>query len=195
MPNDHWNTPRELLERVEAIGPIALDPCSNSSSIVVSDVALFATGRARGRGFVKSRLGKHGGLDADWLGIVEDLGLDGTAVTYVNPKYSDPGPWVRKCIEESWRGCEIVLLVPSDSGVRWFQDAWRGCDAVCLPDHRLAFLDEKGKPAKGNRGSSAVFYFGDRGKRFLAAFHGYGVVVVRTRPPAPARVARAEAAE
>ncbi len=192
MANDHWNTPAEVLARVERVGAIALDPCSNASSIVRAQIAIFATGRVKGGGFLKSRRGKLGGLDADWSGIIEDLGADGPA--FVNPKYSDPAPWVRKCLEEAARGCEVVLLVPSDSGVRWFQDAWRGCDAVCLPDHRLAFLDAKGKPAKGNRGSSAIFYFGDRGKRFLAAFHDFGVVVVRTRPPAP-RVVRAEAAE
>lgn len=183
MPNDHWNSPHEVLERARRVGPIALDPCSNATSKVAAQVELFVDRKPKGGGFNRSRLGRRGGLDADWAGIVEDLGLAGAGITYVNPKYSNPAGWILKCLEEAARGCEQVLLVPSDSGVRWFQDAWRGCDAVCLPDHRLAFLDAKGKPAKGNRGSSAIFYFGDRGKRFLAAFHDFGIVVVRTRPP------------
>ena len=200
MSNDHWNTPAEVLERVEALGPIRLDPCSNRTSAVEADVALFVEGSVEGRGFDRKRclVRTGGGLTADWFEICAGLGAI-NPVVYVNPPYSKPGPWVRKCMHEAAkRGAagselDLVLLVPSDSGVRWFQDAWRGCDAVNLPDHRLAFLDGKGRPVKGNRGSSAIFYFGERSKRFLAAFHDFGVTVVRTRPP---RIpVRAEAAE
>lgn len=199
MSNDHWNTPAEVLTRVARVGRIALDPCSNASSIVEADVAIFADGRVDGGGFDRRRClaRSGGGLTADWFEICHGRGVVNPLV-YVNPPYSHPARWIRKCVDEARKeghpgaALEIVLLVPSDTGIRWFQESWRESDAVCLPDHRIAFLDTKGRPAKGNRGSQAIFYFGERPRRFLAAFHDFGVVVVRTRPPRPVRVEAAE---
>jgi phage N-6-adenine-methyltransferase len=39
---------------------------------------------------------------------------------FLNPPYTDIGPWYRKCAEEYALGVRIVSLVPMDSATSWF---------------------------------------------------------------------------
>ena len=48
------------------------------------------------------------------------LRMDWEDKTYVNPPYSDPLPWVEKAIEESKKGCYVVMLLKVDTSTRWF---------------------------------------------------------------------------
>ncbi len=67
--------------------------------------------------------------------------------TYVNPPYSNPMPWVIKAIEESKKGCTVVMLLKHDSSTRWFK---------MLHEHGSKFLLVHGR-LKFRTGASAPF--------------------------------------
>lgn len=56
-------------------------------------------------------IGGNGGLDREW----------GT-ITFFNPPYSKPEPWVKKAYEESLKGKTIVGLLRGDTSTRWFHN-------------------------------------------------------------------------
>ena len=41
---------------------------------------------------------------------------------WLNPPYSDIGPWAAKCAEEMKHGATILLLTPASVGAGWFHD-------------------------------------------------------------------------
>ncbi|EGR2744190.1 adenine methyltransferase [Vibrio parahaemolyticus] len=57
------------------------------------------------------------GLGQDWAGAV--IPFKRTTV-WVNPPYSDIGPWMLKAKEEQAKGVTTVLLVPHDNRAEWW---------------------------------------------------------------------------
>jgi hypothetical protein len=142
-----WCTPRVVLECVEAIDSIALDPCWSPRSLVQADECL-------------SLEGGNDGLTYSWRSL-------GTGLVYVNPPYGAAlKQWVPKILAEAEAGCEIVALLPNRTEAGWFADLHSACDAAVAWRGRLTFV---GAPHSAMFGS-AVFYFGERRKRFLSAF-------------------------
>ena len=86
---------------IEAFGAVDLDPCSNPSSVVKARFRMAA-----------------GGLDSSWTGLV-----------YVNGPWSDLMPWVKKAVEASDRGAEVLFLARTESATAW---------AHLLCEHRTA---------------------------------------------------------
>lgn len=168
------NTPREILDVLKPLGRIALDPCSNATSIV----------RARQAWTVADD-----GLARAWM-------VDG--LVYVNPPYGDELPiWIRKCSEEAARGAEIVMLVPARSDTQWFGFAAEVAD-VALWKGRIKYGGNR-HPAPF---PICLIYFGPRPALFAKAVEKKCVRVLSAVTPAwrrrpsiePAKVLRKRAA-
>ena len=77
---------------------------------------------------------------------------------YVNPPYSNIGPWVDKAIEQHRQGKTIVMLIPSDTSVKWFKKAFDSCNEVRFISGRLSFINaDTQKPVNGNNKGSVLF--------------------------------------
>lgn len=93
-------------------------------------------------------------LTQDWAATLRLMISEfccGPAAMWMNPPYSKPGPWVQKAYEESQKGAIIMGLLGDDRSTSWYQD-WIEDKAplVFIPDRRIAFCDETGKPQPGN---------------------------------------------
>ena len=98
---DDWFTPRRILGAVVfALGGIELDPCCHPGSPA------------------------HGVADRTYCLSDGDDGLampwDARSV-FVNPPYSDVGPWLERCRIAAGKGAGVVALVPTRPETR----AWR----------------------------------------------------------------------
>ena len=147
-----WNTPANVLEVVNAIDEIGLDPCSNPNSIVKAKTTYT--------------LPKQDGLRRPWTrrGLV-----------YVNPPYGrEIVAWMRRCQQQAARGVEIVALVPVRADTRWWHTYCvpPKADAVCFWQGRLRFL---GAPTCAPF-SSALVYWGPRRPAFLRAASKVGAL-------------------
>ena len=79
---------------------------------------------------------------------------------WCNNPYSETGQWVDKAIEEMRKGRLTVMLIPSDTSVKWFKKAFYNCTECHFISGRLAFINaDTKKPASGNNKGSVVFIF------------------------------------
>ncbi|HGN2013295.1 TPA: phage N-6-adenine-methyltransferase [Proteus mirabilis] len=91
---------------------------------------------------------KDNSLNCDW----ESYGS-----IWVNPPYSDIQPWVNKAAEQCRKQLQpIVMLVPSDTSVGWYESALETVDEVRLiTGGRISFINaETKKPVSGNNKGS-----------------------------------------
>lgn len=160
-----WCTPPKYVRAVREVfgGQIALDPCSNSHSVV--------------RAKVEYALPEKDGLRETW-----DF-----PTVYVNPPYGadrDRGTtikdWLRRCahVRERHRA-EVLALIPVATNTRHWKDfVWGVAEAVCfLYDTRLRFLVEGKDEGKGAPMSCAMVYWGDHFATFERVFLPHGAVV------------------
>jgi hypothetical protein len=144
-------------------GIIALDPCSNSHSVVHAEV--------------EYRLPDRDGLHSEW-----DF-----STIYVNPPYGADRhrgttikDWLHRCAyaREKHRS-EVLALVPVATNTKhWKQYVFGVADAVCfLYDTRLRFLVDGKDEGKGAPMSCSMVYWGDHVPRFREVFLRYGAVV------------------
>ncbi len=168
-----WNTPECVLERLRELGPIALDPCSNDSSIVGA------------REEWRIERGEDG-LARPW----HDVGL-----VYVNPPYDDLERWAAKMAREAARNVEIVACIPARTETVAFQKhILPTCTAIAFWKGRIKFGAGRAATAQASlfgaaetpleEGEntapfpSALPYWGTRPRRFARAFDSVGWVVV-----------------
>lgn len=151
-PGDHYCTPPSIVDLVNEVDSIALDPCSNKYSIVGAEIEL--------------RLEKgDDGLRTAWSPICKKL--DG--LWYCNPPYSGGqiGLWSRKaCIEWS-DGAPGIFLANVDTSAEWFRLCSRSAVSRAFPP-RISFM-LRGKLIDGNRAAQVLFYFGRDPERFATA--------------------------
>jgi phage N-6-adenine-methyltransferase len=164
---DAWTTPEPVITRLLRVGFIGLDPCSNPASEVPAATRLMLE-----RG--------DDGLAADWAELAAGR------LVYCNPPYGRViADWMKKCTQESGRGCEVIALVPARVDAAWFQRWVFECaDSVAFWRGRLRFGNPPpGRPQNGSTFPSAVVYWGRRPARFKAAFLDAGPVfdVARAR--------------
>lgn len=155
-----WTTPQCVIDALEPMGPIGLDPCSNPQSIVPARVRLsLETG--------------DDGLAADWDSLIDVR----REIVFVNPPYGRAiGAWVAKCIEQERRGVRIALLLPARTDTRWFQQVMLFAPQVAFWNGRLKF---GGAPAPAPF-PSAIFWLGCDWEFFSMALERYAIVM-RTR--------------
>lgn len=102
-PTDHWNTPAWLWALIEtAWGPIAYDPCSNPTAPGHPD---SSDGIA------------EDGLAVDWYTRAAG------GLVYVNPPYSNVGPWATKFRRMCRLDAPCLLLVKLDPTTAWWAEA------------------------------------------------------------------------
>lgn len=63
---------------------------------------------------------------------------------WLNPPYSDIGPWVEKAIEQQERGIGTVMLVPQDTSTEWYPG-----ERASEVRHITGYHDENGKWRNG----------------------------------------------
>jgi len=134
-PSDECYTPNWLVDLAELeLDGIDTDPCWAEGSHVR---AAWQYDR------------EADGLVRGWVGGV-----------WLNPPYSNVGPWLSKAVRVSSEGCRVVALVKADPSVGWWNRyVWPKADAVGFLRKRVAF---DGAYAKG------------RGANFASAVVGYG---------------------
>ncbi len=66
---------------------------------------------------------------------------------WMNPPYSDPGPWCKKAYRQSQKGLIIVGCLPDDRSAMWYQN-WIEDKAplVYVPNKRVSFDGQNGNP-------------------------------------------------
>lgn len=155
--NDERGTPAHVIRLFQdAIGGLFdLDPAAGAEPIQI----------ARER-YTKA----ENGLARDWSG----------SAVWLNPPYSDPGPWLAKAVAEIDRrdddAPELVLaLVKGDVSTRWFQDYATQADYLGLVDGRLSFHGADGSAPF----ASIVAAFGDVTEDVLDALDRLGSVYSR----------------
>tara|TARA_R110000868_G_scaffold219871_2_gene470957 strand:- start:410 stop:895 length:486 start_codon:yes stop_codon:yes gene_type:complete len=76
---------------------------------------------------------------------------------WCNPPYSNIMPWVNKAIIENKKGKVVVMLVPSDTSVKWFKKAFDTCDDIRFISGRISFINSTTqKPVSGNNKGSVL---------------------------------------
>lgn len=158
----HWGTPPKYVNAVrEFLGTIALDPCSNESSVVGAGVEYVLP-------------------DKD--GLIESWNYP---TIYVNPPYGrDPVrrtsilDWLRRCSEANKDyGSEVLALIPVAVNTKhWKSYIFGVANSVCfLADTRLKFIN--GSNDKGAPMACSIVYWGRDTERFYAQFSKFGAVV------------------
>lgn len=158
MTGNFWLTPETILDRVRAVGEIALDPCTNS------------TNPTRAKWFITAESDPDG-LLSEWKVRA------GGGLVFANPPYGrgHADAWAGKFVHEARLGCEIIALVRGDMSTRWARQLIHAAHALCFPP-RIKFKGATGSP----NFSSALFYFGPRREVFRHAFRDLGPVIQLT---------------
>lgn len=147
-----YNTPLYILDHVEKLGAITLDPCWNVRSRVRAATVYTEA---------------DDGLAQPWAG----------RLVFVNYPYGYKllRKFVTKIGQEAARGqCrEIVSLGPASTETIGFRIELTNANAVCLVDHRVVFDGE----AHGAFFASSLFYYGPSIASFRAAMKGLGPVL------------------
>lgn len=160
-----WCTPPKYVRAVREVfgGTVALDPCSNTHSVV--------------RAEVEYRLPECDGLHGSW----------DYPTIYVNPPYgadrhrgTSIKDWLRRCANahEQYES-DVLALVPVATNTKHWKDYIFGvADAVCfLYDTRLRFLVDGKDEGKGAPMSCAMIYWGACVNRFQDVMFPHGAVV------------------
>jgi phage N-6-adenine-methyltransferase len=119
---DEWHTPPEILADLEReFGPFTLDPCCRQQT---AKAPRFYTR-------------DDDGLLQPWFGRV-----------WLNPPYSNPGPWLKKAKEVVRNGtCELVVaLLPASTDTAWFHDYVLGHAEIRFKRGRVRFYGWENTP-------------------------------------------------
>ena len=123
---DEWYTPFEVLRAIRSLthdGRIAVDPCYAPRSLTDPHHR------------IDIRRGGDG-LTDEW---------PGHGLAFVNPPYSDVGPWLARCQHES-RKRQVIMLIPMrPETAAWWSHVWRGGGFVVVQRGRLRFVGPTGE--------------------------------------------------
>lgn len=116
--HNEWATPQDLFDKLDNEFHFTLDPCATDENHKCE----------------KYFTQEQDGLSQDW----------GGERVFCNPPYSEIKKWVRKCYEESHKEeTLVVLLIPSRTSTRYFQDYIYHRAEIRFVDGRLHFNDAK----------------------------------------------------
>lgn len=130
--SDDWATPLEIvLEFEREFGPFHLDACCRPETAKAPHYYTKA----------------DNALEQPWRGRV-----------WMNPPFSDPGPWLEKAILEtaSGRADLVVALLPAATDTGWFHDFVIGRAELRFRRGRIKFLGWRGTPI-GSPKAGTVF--------------------------------------
>ena len=144
MSKDAYQTPREVFAPFHVEFNFAVDVCASTNNALLPH-------------FITE---EENCLTADWCrysGRSEPTGW----YAWMNPPYSNIGPFVKRAEEMAAQGIGTVMLVMMDQSVGWYKEAIKTCQEVRLViGGRLSFIDPStGKPAAGNnKGSMFIIW-------------------------------------
>lgn len=128
--SDHWTTPWAIVRALEAeFGEFDLDPCCTALS---AKTARYYTP-------------VDDGLALPWFGRV-----------FLNPPYSNPGPWLAKAIAE--QAPLVVALLPVCTDTAWFHELVLGRAEIRFIKGRVEFLAPRHKIARPKAPSMFAIY-------------------------------------
>jgi len=76
----------------------------------------------------------------------DGLKVDWKSPAFVNPPYSKPLEWVKKAIEQSKKGVDVVLLLRVDVSTEWFKLLMEKNPHIAFFNERIKFKDSNGSP-------------------------------------------------
>ena len=102
-------------------------------------------------------------VDEHWLTLKDDAlnyATDWNSRNWCNPPFSKIIPWITRAVEQMLQGRLTVMILPSDTSVKWFKLAFENCTECHFISGRLSFINaETQKPVDGNNKGSVVFIF------------------------------------
>ena len=113
--SDEWETPPELFAKLDAVFHFDLDPCATDANHKCE------------RYFTK----EQDGLAQHWWG---------SESVFINPPYSQIDKWVEKAWGLATCSRIVVLLIPSRTDTRWFQDYAPMATAIYFIKGRVKFV-------------------------------------------------------
>ncbi len=129
---DLWQTPKGIFEKLNDEFAFQCDVAASRDNALCNNYIDEE----------HDSLGAHRWLTSNWC----------------NPPYSDITPWVIKAIDQHKQGKTIVMLVPSDTSVKWFKLAFDSCNEVRFISGRISFINaDTQKPVNGNNKGSVLF--------------------------------------
>lgn len=134
-------TPPELIEAITVrFGPLVVDLAASSDNIC--DSYFTEANDSLGQDWLEAFLGA---IDEEerlghwlWLNPPFSGGLDPET-----GKKRNLGHWMKKCWEESQRGCRILVLVPYSSDANWWRDWVLGKGRTEALAPRVTFVGSK----------------------------------------------------
>jgi len=143
MANDTWRTPPEVIDYIEnRFGKIALDLCASDAGHVCENYI--------------THIGDF--LSHETL-MSHDGSIHGDDLSWMNPPYSNPLPFVKQAIKWSEMGYAVAGILNNDSSTRWFTELERNAQILMpIVGGRIAFLDGDGQPINGNNKPQIMFY-------------------------------------
>jgi len=136
---DLWQTPPQIYQQLNAEFSFSVDLASSAVNRLHEN-------------YITAEMNT---LKIDWSGMF------GCAWGWLNPPYSDIGPFIEKAIEQQEKGFGTVMLLPADTSVGWFSLALTSVSEVRLiTGGRLSFIRaDTGKPVNGNNKGSMLLVF------------------------------------
>lgn len=154
---DEWGSPPSLWRPIsQALDGFDLDPCSGAESSPIADEQYTA---------------EDDGLHRSWFGTV-----------WVNPPYSDMGPWMKKGFSEVVNGNveTAVYLIPVRSSTEWWHRYVSEAAALCMIEGRISYVGGQVNEDKGGGHNapfaSALAVYGDYPDELLSVLDRKGVV-------------------
>lgn len=150
MSNDLWATPPEVIDFIQReFGQIQLDLCASDAGHVCSAWI------DQDMDFLKDC----------WMSP-DFLVLSKGSLTWLNPPYSNPLPFIKQAIKWSKAGYAVVGILNNDSSTKWFVELQEHA-AILMPivGGRISFLNGDGQPIKGNNKPQIMFYLAPFGSK------------------------------
>ena len=130
--SDKWATPWPLVEKLaDEFGPFDLDPCAEHHTAKADRYYTM----------------DEDGLQQPWVGRV-----------FVNPPYSNPGPWclrARQAVDVG-EAEVVVMLLPAAVDTRWFHQLVLPYADLRFIQGRVRFLGWEGTPIPSPKSPSLV---------------------------------------
>ena len=166
MANNSWGTPPCYIESARKVmGSIDTDPASNDEAQKIVKAMFYYTE-------------EKSGLEQCWNGNV-----------WLNPPYGRglAKPFIKQVVKDYAVGdvTQAIVLLNSVYSSAWWKESEiaRSCSAICLPNHRIAFINpDTGKPEKGNDREQIITYIGDNPDKFCEEFSQYGLCCLPYQP-------------
>lgn len=130
--NDHWTTPKTLFNNLNALWGFTVDVACETETALCH----------------KHYTPKEDGLMQDWS----------TETFWCNPPYSNLKPWLTKASVSHKQGAAGLVLVPSRTDTRAFQNyAVPECTCICFIKGRIKFGDPSAPVDPEKKQNSAPF--------------------------------------